>query len=103
MKDPLTIAIDYDDTFTADPTAWAQVIQLLQSFGHRVICVSARRDTLEHRQELTCELPDGVAVFLSYGTPKREYVKSYNMQVDIWIDDTPESIPTKQDMIAMCG
>lgn len=40
---PLTIAIDFDDTFTADVNAWTAVIQTLQSFGHRVVCVSARR------------------------------------------------------------
>lgn len=103
MLPKLTIAIDYDDTFTADVNAWSAVIRVLQNAGHRVVCVSARRNDFGHRRELEAALPKDVTVFLSYGTPKREYVKQNDLEVDIWIDDMPEAIPTKADMIAMCG
>lgn len=99
----LTIAIDFDDTFTADVKMWSHVIQEFQRFGHTVVCVSARRDDISHRQELTRALPDGVQVLLSYDVPKRMYAKSKGVEVDIWIDDMPEAIPTKQEMLAVCG
>lgn len=99
----LTIAIDYDDTFTADPIMWRRVIAEIHAAGHRVICVSARRNEIGHRQELEQSLPDGVAVLLSYDCPKRLYTQHEGIEVDIWIDDMPESIPTKRDMQAVCG
>jgi hypothetical protein len=103
MRPSLTIAIDFDDTFTADCETWREAILLLQRSGHRVICVSARRNELSHRQELTQALPDGVPVLLSYDTPKRSFAKLNGYDVDIWIDDMPEAIPTKADMMRHCG
>lgn len=99
MRTPLTIAIDFDDTFTADCEAWRMVIKVLQSRGHQVICVSARYDELGNRQELRQALPDGVPVLLSCNTPKRLFARQYGYEVDIWIDDMPEAIPTKQDLL----
>lgn len=101
MRDPLTIAIDYDDTFTADTNAWTSVIKMLQSYGHFVICVSARLDSFNQRQELESALPAGVKVFLSYCTQKKEFVEKLGMRVDIWIDDCPEAIVTKKDVKLM--
>lgn len=93
MTAPLTIAIDFDETFTADVHLWRAFVALAQSLGHRVICVSARRNELAHRQELEHALPDGVPVLLSYDCPKRVYAADKGFDVDIWIDDMPESIP----------
>lgn len=99
----LTVAIDFDETYTADTQAWAEVIRVLQRSGHVVICVSARRNDIRHRQHLENSLPDGVCVLLSYDEPKRSYAKKQGYDVDIWIDDTPEAIPTKQDCLRLCS
>lgn len=99
----LTISIDFDDTYTADPATWTNVIRTLQRSGHVVICTSARRNDFGNRQELERALPDGVCVLLSYDEPKRSYAKKNGYDVDIWIDDTPEAIPTKQDCLRLCG
>lgn len=101
MVDPLTIAIDYDDTFTADTTAWTAVIRMLQSYGHFVICVSARLDSFNQRQELESALPKDVKVHLSYCTQKKEFCEKLGLRVDIWIDDCPEAIVTKRDVKLM--
>lgn len=103
MRPAFTVAIDFDETFTADVEAWTEVIQSLQKYGHRVVCISARRNELSHQQELRKALPAGVDILLSYGTPKRLYAKSQGVLPDIWIDDMPEAIPSKQDMERMCG
>lgn len=100
---PLTIAIDYDDTFTADPPMWRRVIAIWQECGHRVICVSARRNTLDHRRELEAGLPEGVPILLSYDTPKRQYAKQHGYRPDIWVDDMPEAIPTKDEFEVVGG
>lgn len=92
MAGKLTIAIDFDDTFTADPKLWTEVIQKIQERGHRIICVSARRDVLEHRQALQAVLPEKVPILLSYDVPKREFALKHGYDVDIWIEDTPEAV-----------
>jgi hypothetical protein len=102
-KEQLVIAIDYDDTFTADVDMWGYVIKIFQNSGHRVICVSARQENYGNRHELETALPDRVDVFLSYGDPKSLFVESRGINVDIWIDDFPASIPTKQQCLSQCG
>ncbi len=103
MRQQLTIAIDFDDTFTADVEAWTAAIKELQRHGHQVICVSARRNVIEHRQELSRSLPENVKVLLSYDMPKRAYAKKEGFTVDIWIDDKPEAIPTKEEYLELSG
>lgn len=103
MAGQLTIAIDFDDTFTADPTAWNRVIVTLQECGHRVVCVSARRNEFSHREQLRESLPDGVEILLSYDTPKRMFARANGVEVDIWIDDMPEAIPNRNEMERFCG
>lgn len=88
----LTIAIDFDDTYTADTLLWRLFIQTAQLAGHKVICVSARRDTFENRRELQDALPEGVPVLLSYDWPKRLFAEKEGFRPDIWIDDMPEAI-----------
>lgn len=89
---PSLIAIDFDDTFTADPTLWSTFIEAAQSRGHKVICITWRRRSFEMTRELEGALPKGVEIHSAYGMPKREYARQNNLSVDIWIDDTPEAI-----------
>lgn len=92
MPSMLTISIDYDDTFTADPDTWSEVIRVLQRAGHRVICISARRNEHWQRMELQNALPEGVKVYLSYDQAKAEFARQNGESVDIWIDDFPSAI-----------
>lgn len=99
----MIVAIDFDDTFTADPVAWTKAIEVLQNFGHQVLCVSARRNTIEHREVLAEALPSGVRIYLSYDMPKREFMRKYKIEVNVWIDDMPEAIPTKDEFMRIGG
>lgn len=97
----LTIAIDFDDTFTADTKLWRSFITLAQGFGHRVICVTARRESFESRRELERALGDGVVVLFAYDCPKRLYAQQHKVDVDIWCDDMPESIAPDSRLAAL--
>lgn len=92
MVEALTIAIDFDDTFTADVELWTAFIAMAQGRGHRVVCVSAREERIENRRELTAALPFSVDIFLSNETPKKQFVEALGVYPDIWIDDIPEGI-----------
>lgn len=94
----LTIAIDFDDTFTADTQAWSDVIRLLQAFGYTVLCVTGRSDFEVNRTEIENALPNGVSVFLTSGMQKDTFMRSRGFNVDIWIDDCPAVIPSIKDL-----
>lgn len=90
---PSVIALDFDETFTADPLLWSLFAQVATWRGHTVICVTARRGKFfEERQEVVEALPKCVAAYFAYDTPKRTYMAQLGVEVDIWIDDTPEGI-----------
>lgn len=91
----LIIAIDYDDTFTADPWLWSTFIKNAENRGHRILIVTARRDTEENHDELNavldhwgCQIP---VIFASLGSKLRE-VEKRGIKVNIWIDDDPEKL-----------
>lgn len=90
----LLIGLDYDNTFTADPVFWEDFIKLAENYGHKVICVSSRRDSRFDREELSAALPSTVEIFLVSNIQKNDYVKAAGYNVDIWIDDSPEYIPS---------
>jgi len=88
----MRIAIDYDDTFTADPVAWCKVIQVLEDAGHEVVCVTSRFETYDNQYNLEAALPNSVQVVLCDHNAKAEVMKARGMPVDIWIDDDPYTI-----------
>ena len=95
VTDPLTIAMDYDDTFTADMKFWSAFVQNANGAGHRVVCVTARRNTEENTDEINskfnhwgCHMP---IVFTELGS-KLHAVEKRGLKIDIWIDDNPEAL-----------
>jgi hypothetical protein len=94
VKTHLVIALDFDDTFTADPDFWLDFINLATRHQHRVICVSSRPHSTAHINHLSLSLPSHVEIFLCGDVPKEEYMRHTKYEkVDIWIDDKPEFIP----------
>lgn len=103
MPEPQIISIDYDDTFTSDTRTWTNVINLLLFAGHKVVCVTARQDTPGNRREVVGAMPESVCVLFAYGWQKREFARANGIEVNIWIDDLPEAIPSKRDLVLMCS
>lgn len=86
----LTIAIDYDDTFTADPLLWSGFINLAKSLGHKLVMITARRDTEENIDQINADLDHWncqMPVFFSNLGSKIELAKKRGLNIDIWIDD----------------
>lgn len=89
----MLIAIDYDDTLTADAQLWMKFIETAKSLGHRCICITARRDTPDNNESIErwmsmhgVELP----VYYTGLSSKVEYAKRIGLKVDIWVDDDPK-------------
>lgn len=86
----MIIAIDYDNTYTADPLAWNEVIKILISAHHTVICVTARPEIMG--QPVLDSVGQLVPVLFAGAEWKREYALKRGYKVNVWIDDSPEYI-----------
>ena len=88
----MLIAIDFDDTLTADPVLWFTFIDVAKRIGHIVVCVTARRDTEENREWINSWMKErGFDLFTHYTSlgSKLDYMERIGVKVDIWIDDDP--------------
>ena len=85
-----TFAIDYDETWTADATAFEAFSALLRRRGHRVIIITAR---VSGHGEVLRECEKHVdRVLFSGAQYKREIAAEHGESVAIWIDDRPGMI-----------
>lgn len=83
----MNLGLDYDGTYSADPEFWDSFVALAKAYGHKVYCVTARRETLENVQE--CDVP-GVLTYFTSLAPKDWYMREKRgIVIDVWIDDDP--------------
>lgn len=87
----LTIALDYDGTYTAAPDLWQRFAKMAIEQGHRVITITARRDTLTSRIAMR-EAGVSWPIIFAYDKPKKLEALRLREEVAIWIDDNPQSI-----------
>lgn len=88
----MLIAIDFDDTLTADAALWREFILASIKLGHRVVCVTARRDTDDNFETINAWMHSHGIDLRTYFTglsSKVEHMKKLGLKVDIWIDDDP--------------
>ena len=85
----LCIALDYDDTYTADRGLWNAFISNAQERGHEIIVVSFRE---EHQMEPVRKEFPHLRVFGTNCIPKRKFCDDNGIWIDIWIDDLPGTI-----------
>ena len=88
----MIIAIDFDDTLTADAQLWLKFIETAKELGHRCICITARRqteDNIETIDEWMQSHGIDIPVYYSGLASKVEHAKRIGLKVDIWIDDSP--------------
>lgn len=85
----MTIAIDYDHTFTEDPSLWDFFVAMCLHRGHRVFIVTAR-----HQHEvLELETPKGVPVIFTGRQMKKKHCEEvHGVEIDVWVDDSPQFI-----------
>lgn len=86
--DQLTISLDYDHTFTADPDLWRQFISDAQRRGHTVVCVTGRREPPDFSRDP--RMPDSVPIVcVGPDALKRDAAAKAGHPINIWIDDMP--------------
>jgi hypothetical protein len=83
----MIIALDYDGTYTADPTLWDSFINAARARHHQVhICTMRAPDERVHigAQVDRIHYTDRKA--------KRPFMQALGLSVQIWIDDMPDFI-----------
>jgi HK97 family phage portal protein len=91
----LTISIDFDRTFAADPALWGEFARKSVADGNTVVMISRRPE--EDRQVVTDtlgEYADAFSQVLLVGgdTLKADAAASAGIDVDVWVDDSPQTI-----------
>lgn len=82
----MNIALDYDETYTKDPIMWQKFIDLVQLSGHDIMIVTYRDPSL------TLDHDPKIPVYFTSYKAKRTYMENKGIQIDVWIDDSPETI-----------
>ena len=85
----MLICLDYDGTYTEDPSLWDLFIQAATASGHQVICATMRYEEVEGD---TVKISLGHLVDKIYFTnrlAKVNWLKERGINPDVWIDDSP--------------
>ena len=92
----LTISIDFDRTFAADPKLWGEFAEDAAENGNTVVMVSRREDTPENQQIVRDTLGEWAGYFsqvlLVGDRMKDEAAKEAGVSVDVWVDDSPQFV-----------
>lgn len=87
----MQIMIDYDGTFTEDPTGWQCFIEMMQRRGHKFFLVTSRgKDTpVEHEEWFNSHSVP--TIYCDY-IAKRAVCEKLRVKIDVWIDNDPYHI-----------
>ncbi|MFA5398368.1 MAG: hypothetical protein WC346_20315 [Methanogenium sp.] len=84
----MIICIDYDDTYTRDPSLWDSFISNAKHRNHTVICVTMRSEIegKEVRRYLDGLVDD---IYFTNREAKKPFLDKLNIFPHVWIDDQP--------------
>ncbi|AUR81815.1 HAD-like domain protein [Vibrio phage 1.015.O._10N.222.51.E5] len=83
--------IDFDDTITADPKLWRDLIVTMLKHGHKVSIITYRSETGNNMDiiQFLRRVPYGVTAYYTDRKSKYGYALKHELNIDIWIDDQP--------------
>jgi hypothetical protein len=85
----MKIGLDYDETYTADRELWKLFVYAAIQKGHEVKFVTYRDSRYENSDIMNDAYELGIHVIFTGGKQKSNFYDA-----DVWIDDSPETIPT---------
>lgn len=88
----MNIALDFDDTYTADPTLWNLLIDGCHALGHRLYVVTCRHDTPENREDVRVEYIKPHRHFFTGHAAKKWFMEQRGIKIDVWIENDPATI-----------
>jgi hypothetical protein len=98
------ISIDFDRTFAANPGLWGAFARQSVAAGNTVVMVSRRPDTPENQDHVGSTLGEYRESFshvlLVGDRLKDEAAREAGVEVDIWIDDSPQFVRAAESRAA---
>lgn len=85
----MIIAIDYDETYSADPVLWDAFIKNAIERKHKVICVTMRYDNQFEAPDVLTSIGKICKVIFTGRLAKEKFLKKIGLNPDVWIDDRP--------------
>jgi len=94
----MTVSIDFDRTFSADPQMWGEFARKAVADGNTVVMISRRPEA--DREEVIASLGDYAESFsrvllVGGDTLKADAADAAGISVDVWVDDSPQTITDK--------
>lgn len=91
----MTVSIDFDRTFAADPALWGEFARKAVADGNTVVMISRRPE--EDRATVMETLGDYASAFsqvllVGSETMKGAAAQAAGIEVDVWVDDSPQTI-----------
>jgi len=91
----MTISMDFDRTFSADPQMWGEFAKKAVADGNTVVMISRRPES--DREEVIASLGDYAESFsqvllVGGDTLKADAADAAGIKVDVWVDDSPQTI-----------
>ena len=91
----MTISMDFDRTFAADPQMWGEFARKAVADGNTVVMISRRPES--DREEVISSLGDYAESFsqvllVGGDTLKANAAEAAGIDVDVWVDDSPQTI-----------
>lgn len=98
----MTLSIDFDRTFAAEPELWGDFAHDAVEKGNTVVMISRREDTPENQQIIADALGEYAQFFsqvllIGTDTLKDDAARAAGLKVDVWVDDSPQTVkPAKR-------
>lgn len=86
----MTIAIDYDGTWTRAPWLWRRLYFSCFGVNHTMIMVTGRSGWSDDMER--GNIPETMRIIYTGGKMKEAHCRSIGVTVDVWIDDMPGMI-----------
>jgi len=97
----LCIALDYHNTYSADPKFWDTFIYMCWMRKFEVYCITHHTGEKQNEKLMDSigKILDSDHIIFTMGKAKMDYVKSLGIEIDIWIDNNPIHIIQDPDTI----
>jgi hypothetical protein len=96
----MNIALDFDETYTLDPSVWEKIVSILKEGSHDVRIVTLRYDLKTDNADIISAADRmGIPIIWCCGKPKAEVCAEEEFWVDIWIDDFPLLIDRAESVL----
>jgi hypothetical protein len=97
----LCIALDYHNTYSADPKFWDTFIYMCWMRKFEVYCITHHTGEKQNEKLMDSigKILDSDHIIFTMGKAKENYCKSIGLDIDIWIDNNPIHIIQDPDTV----